>query len=142
MLICRKVGAAAGPWLSASAASADAPRTGCAPDSERLCFEEGRYFVAAVGIGWQGATTAALTSALNLGPHAGAFWFFDASALELVVRLRREPITGRVDLSIAALTNLGYEVRVVDAFTGRVATATNAPGTFRSVEITDLFPAP
>ena len=130
------------PPASASAASADAPRTGCAPDSERLCFEEGRYFVAAVGIGWQGATTAALTSALNLGPHAGAFWFFDASALELVVRLRREPSTGHVDLSVAALTNLGYEVRVVDAFTGRVATATNAPGTFRSFEITDIFPAP
>ena len=66
----------------------------------------------------------------------------DASALELVIRLRREPLSGRVDVAIAALTNLGYEVRIIDTFTGRVATATNAPGNFRSFEITDLFPVP
>ncbi|MEO8196759.1 MAG: hypothetical protein ABI689_08560 [Thermoanaerobaculia bacterium] len=129
---------AAGP----APAGGESSTGGCQPVSNRLCFDDGRYLVEATAVGWDGATTAAVATPLQLGPHEGAFWLFDEMTLELVIRLRRDPLSGRVDLAVAALTNLGYEVRVLDLLTGRLATAESPAGTFRSLEVADLFPAP
>lgn len=132
-----------GPFASGTLpADQESLAGGCGSAANRLSFEGGRYLVEADALDWTGTAIAACASALDLGPREGAFWIFDAAALELVVRLQRDAVSGRASLAVAALTNLGYEVRVLDTFTGRVASASSATGTFSSVEIADLFPAP
>lgn len=131
-----------GPFSSGAQPASGESRSGdCGEAGNRLSFEDGRYLVEAIALGWNGAAIPACASALDLGPREGAFWLFDAVALELVVRLEREPVSGRVVLAVAALTNLGYEVRILDSFTGRLATMEGPAGTFHSQEIADLFPA-
>ena len=133
----------AGPIASSvEPAGGGALSSSCGPAENSLAFEDGRYRVAATALGWNGATIPACASALDIGPHEGAFWYFDEAALELVVRLRHDPTSDRVELAVAALTNLGYELRVLDSFTGRVTAIASAAGLFRSIAIEDLYPAP
>lgn len=132
-----------GPFRAGVPPEGAAPLAGdCAPEARRLHFEGGRYVVEATAVGWNGAAFGACASRLDFGPREGAFWLFDAAALELVVRLQRDPFSGRASLAVASLTNLGYEVRILDTFTGRVASVSSDTGTFASFEVADLFPAP
>lgn len=132
-----------GPFRAGVPPEGAAPLAGdCAPEARRLHFEGGRYVVEATAVGWNGAALGACASRLDFGPREGAFWLFDAAALELVVRLQRDPFSGRASLAVASLTNLGYEVRILDTFTGRVASVSSDTGTFASFEVADLFPAP
>lgn len=133
-----------GPPFAPAAPSPDAASLAaeCGPEGQQHSFESGRYVVEATALDWNGAALPACASGLDLGPLEGAFWLFDEAALELVVRLLRDPVSGRASLAVAALTNLGYEVRVLDTLTGRVASASSVTGTFSSLEIADLFPAP
>jgi hypothetical protein len=92
----------------------------CAAGETTLCLgPEGRFRVEAV---WRtpppnGAEGAART--LPLTADTGAFWFFDAANVELIVKvLGACPVNGRVWVFAAGLTDVEVELTVTDTADG------------------------
>ena len=72
----------------------------------------------------------------------GYFWFFNEDNVEVVVKvLDATAFAGTYWVFSGSLTNVAYEMRVRDTFTGAVRVYTNELGTFKSFGDTDAFPA-
>lgn len=96
----------------------------CAPST--LCLLGGRFQVEATFK--QGGVTSTAT-AVPYGDTSGFFWFFDASNIELVVKvLDGRPLNGKFWFFYGALSDVEYTLRVTDTTTGAVRTYHNAPG--------------
>ncbi|MDQ1348792.1 MAG: hypothetical protein QG573_2168 [Acidobacteriota bacterium] len=112
----------------------------CTPSLARLCLGGGRFAVQARARDFFGLFHDAIASPIDFGAGDSAFWLFDPAAIELVVRLEVAATDGRVALTVASMTNLGYEISVTDLLSGATATVAAPVGLFRSQVTADLFP--
>jgi ELWxxDGT repeat protein len=89
------------------------------------CLLDGRFLVTAEWIR-NGVRTSA--EQVEFSDETALFWFFDRSNTELVVKLLDgRPLNGHFWVFYGALSDLEYEIRVEDLFTGAVRTYHNAP---------------
>lgn len=111
---------------------------GCPAGDATLCLGGDRF---AVSVDWnapQGSSGIGHASALTA--DSGAFWFFDRSNLELLVKvLDGRWINGHFWTFYGALSNVNYRLEVVDRQTGCRQVYQNPQGTMASVgDITSL----
>ncbi|MGH9316921.1 MAG: WD40/YVTN/BNR-like repeat-containing protein [Thermoanaerobaculia bacterium] len=128
----------AGTWNGVVRATSDV-KGSCAPDATTLCLQSDRF---RVSVGWsvpaQGQTE--LGQARPIVPNTGAFWFFDPTNLELVVKvLDGRSINGHFWVFYGSLTNVAFTLTVTDTETGAVKTYTNRQGQLASVADTSAF---
>ncbi|HWZ84985.1 MAG TPA: hypothetical protein VN032_02220 [Thermoanaerobaculia bacterium] len=117
-----------------------APLQPCVPGPEALCLNGGRFRVETV---WRETAPggAGVGQVSPITDDAGAFWFFDAANLELVVKvLDGGPVNGDFWVFFGALSNVEYIVTVTDTETGVIQSYFNIQGTLASVADTMAFP--
>lgn len=111
----------------------------CVPDLHTLCLGDNARFQ--VRVTWQDfeGDTGRGNSIIE-SEDTGAFWFFDAGNLELVVKvLDGRPNNGRFWVFYGSLTNVAFTMTVTDTATGDEVVYNNPLGTFASVGDTDAF---
>jgi ELWxxDGT repeat protein len=129
---------AAAPHSAARGRGRGEGAAGCQADSAHLCIQQGRF---AVAVAWQdfsgrqgGGTTVPLTS------DTGAFWFFDPTNIELVVKvLDGRAVNGKFWVFYGALSDVDYTLTVTDTATGAIKTYHNPAGQQASVADTSAF---
>jgi hypothetical protein len=112
---------------------------GCAPDASTLCLNGARFEVRvawnAPSIGSSGSGTA-----IPLTVDTGAFWFFTANNVELVVKVvDGRPVNGQFWVFGGALTDVAYTLTVRDLRTGSVRSYQNPSGRLQSFSDTAAF---
>lgn len=115
------------PGAGALAALTPAPQGVCAAGSGNLCLL-GRRFQVEVDWRNQFDGSSGRGGAVGLSGLTGAFYFTDASNLELLVKLLEFP--DRIAVFWGTLSNLEYTLRVTDTATGTVKTYHNPPGQY------------
>ena len=111
----------------------------CTPGSTRLCLQDGRFAVEARWKKADGTSGAGQTVPLG-GGDTGYFWFFDASNVEVVLKvLDGRPLNGKFWVFYGALSDVEYTITVTDTETGAVKTYTNPKGRLASVADTGAF---
>jgi len=119
---------------------ASLPIGGCHLDETTLCLRGGRF---SVRVQWRtsrggGGEGSGRTIPLSL--DSGAFWFFQASNVELVVKvLDGRAINGHFWVFFGALSDVAYTITVTDAATGASRRYENAEGTLASRADTEAF---
>lgn len=112
----------------------------CIPGPTTLCLNQGRFEVSVSWKDFSGATGAG--QAVGLTGDAGAFWFFSAENLELVVKvLDGRGVNGAFWVFYGALSSVEYTIRVTDAETGATKSYFNPSGTLASEGDTGAFPS-
>lgn len=113
----------------------------CVPDATSLCLDGGRF---QVGVEWADFTGNNDTGrAVPLSDDTGSFWFFDATNVELVLKvLDGRAINGHFWVFYGALSNVEYRVTVTDTVTGEVRVYLNPPGELASRGDTRAFEVP
>ncbi|HEX3553401.1 MAG TPA: hypothetical protein VIA62_09245 [Thermoanaerobaculia bacterium] len=77
---------------------------------------------------------------MPLTTDTGAFWFFDAANLELMVKvLDGRPVNGKFWVFFGALSDVDYTINVTNTETGAVKTYHNPKGTLASRADTQAF---
>ena len=112
----------------------------CVPDTTTLCLQDGRFRVSVV---WQDSFngTSGIGRTLPGTDESGFFWFFNATNLELAVKI----IDGR-DFNNAhwffygALSDVSYQISVEDLDTGQMRIYTNPQGSLCGQADIDAFP--
>jgi hypothetical protein len=113
---------------------------GCQAGATAHCLSGGRFRVAVTWKDFQGHTGEGQT--IPLTGDTGAFWFFDAGNVELVVKvLDARGINGRFWVFYGALSSVEYHLTVTDTLTGTVRTYDNPANRQASVGDTQGFPA-
>jgi hypothetical protein len=111
-----------------------------APDDPAvLRLGEGRFRIEAA---WSASSagTSGVGTAVALTADTGAFWFFQPSNLELVIKvLDARAINGHFWVFYGALSNVEYTITVTDTETGAVHRYHNADGQLASVADTEAF---
>jgi hypothetical protein len=112
---------------------------GCAASPTALCLNQSRFRVAVTWKDFAGNTGSG--QSIPLTADTGAFWFFNAANLEVVVKvLDGHPVNGKWWVFFGALSNVEYTLTVTDTTTGVKKTYTNPKGRFASVGDTGAFP--
>jgi len=113
----------------------------CQASAERLCLNNNRFAVEVAWKDFQNHTGKGKATPLTGGNgETGAFWFFDAANIELVVKaLDGRPSNGKFWLFYGALSNVEYTLTVTDTQTGTIRTYRNPSGRFASVADTSAF---
>ena len=130
--------AAAGSWVRPRAAPLRSANA-CVPNATTLCLAGGRF---AASVTWHDfAGRSGTGTPIVLTPDTGSFWFFDAGILELAVKV----IDGRGTnnawwVFYGSLSNVEFELTVVDTTTGDIWTRSNPSGTFASGGDIEAFP--
>ncbi len=110
----------------------------CPGGTRTLCLGPAPY---RVEVSWR--TPSGLTGSGQATPittNTGAFWFFDPTNLELVVKvLDGRSVNGKWWVFYGALTNVEYTLTVTDTQTGAVKTYLNPQGQLASVADTSAF---
>lgn len=107
-------------------------RQGCEPHENVLCLRDRRFKVESAW--WSFSDTRGRGVAADLTADTGAFWFFDSSNLETLVKvLDARGINEHFWTFLASLTNVRFELTVTDSGTGRAIRYANAPGNFASL---------
>ena len=119
--------------------TADLSNGSCQPTANALCLNGNRF---SVTVAWsvpdQGTSGAGL--AVPLTGDTGMFWFFDASNVELVVKvLDGTALNGSYWVFYGALSDVAYTITVTDRQTGRVRKYENPRGTVSSIADTSAF---
>ena len=110
----------------------------CSADSLTLCLNS-RRFSARVAWTTSGGTTGS-GQAFSLTDTTGAFWFFDPTNMELVVKvLDGRSVNGRFWVFYGSLTNVGFTLTVTDGLTGATRTYVNPQGQLASFADTSAF---
>jgi ELWxxDGT repeat protein len=110
----------------------------CQATAQRLCLNGGRFAVEVAWKDFQNHTGQG--NVRTLTGDTGAFWFFGATNIELVVKLLDgHPVNGHFWLFYGALSNVEYTVTVTDTQTGTMKTYKNPSGRFASVADTEAF---
>ncbi|HET9211798.1 MAG TPA: hypothetical protein VFR03_15425 [Thermoanaerobaculia bacterium] len=111
----------------------------CGAAKDTLCLRDGRFRVEVSWQDHQGNT--GVGHPVPLGEDTGTFWFFSESNVELLVKiLDGRGINGRFWVFYGSLSDVEYEVRVVDTLTGQTRTYRNEPGHIASKADVDAFP--
>ena len=110
----------------------------CALDALTLCLN-GQRFSAAVT--WRSAGgPVGSGQAFPVTDNTGAFWFFDPTNLELVVKvLDGRSVNGKFWVFFGSLTNVEFTLTVTDTLTGIVKTYFNQQGQLASVADVTAF---
>jgi hypothetical protein len=111
----------------------------CAPNATTLCLQDGRFAASATWRDFAGRT--GVGTPIVLTPDTGSFWFFDAGIHELAVKV----IDGRGTndafwVFYGSLSNVEFDLTVVDTETGESWTRENPLGTFASNGDIEAFP--
>jgi hypothetical protein len=111
----------------------------CVPNATTLCLAGGRF---AASVTWHDfAGRSGVGTPIVLTPDTGSFWFFDAGIHELAVKV----IDGRGTnnawwVFYGSLSNVEFELTVVDTETGDTWIRSNPSGTFASGGDIEAFP--
>ncbi|HTQ79908.1 MAG TPA: ELWxxDGT repeat protein, partial [Thermoanaerobaculia bacterium] len=120
------------PWSLALASS------GCQPSDARLCLAGGRFQVEIHWQDFQGHTGSGHT--VPLTADTGAFWFFDATNLEVIVKvLDARALNQAFWVFYGALSSVPYSITVTDTATGLTRRYDNPSGVLASVGDTNGF---
>jgi photosystem II stability/assembly factor-like uncharacterized protein len=114
----------------------------CVAAAHTLCLRDNRF---SVKVDWQRLDrgTRGNGTAVALTGDTGAFWFFSAANVELIVKiLDGTAINDRFWVFFGALSNVQYTLTVTDHTTGEVRTYVNPQGTQASVGDVDAFAVP
>ena len=111
--------------------------TSCTTSAQALCLQD-RFLVS---VRWQDFTGGSGSgTTLPLTTDTGGFWFFDAENVELVVKvLDGRALNGKFWVFFGALSDVAYDLEVMDTVTGAVRTYTNPARNFGSVGDTQAF---
>ncbi len=114
--------------------------SGCVSGADALCVNQSRF---QVRVWWTPASFnggGVFATAIPITGTTGAFWFFDPTNLELVVKvLDGRSINGKFWVFFGALSNVEYQVIVTDTQTGAVKNYFNSQGQLASVADTTAF---
>jgi hypothetical protein len=124
---CGAIDQNAFPGGAAQPAGMEAAAAVCRPGPNTLCLQKGRFQVTA---DWQnpGNGQGGQAGAAPMSPLTGAFYFGDASNLELMVKILDQG--GRIDFFWGTLSDLPYEIHVMDTRSGVVNTYRNNAGRY------------
>jgi hypothetical protein len=113
--------------------------TGCLTDATSLCLGGGRFKVRAT-FRTPSQTTSQAASPVPIASDSGAFTFFSANNLELLVKVvDGGAFNGRIWVFIGAASNVEYTVTVTDTTTAAVRTYFNPQGTLASTADLSAF---
>ena len=109
-----------------------------AADDSRLCLSDNRFQVEAR---WSTGAGSGAGQAVRLTPDTGYFWFFDATNVEVVVKvLNACGFNQRFWVFAGGLTNVQVRLTVTDTQTGVVKTYDNPQGrAYQPVQDTSAF---
>ena len=111
----------------------------CTAGPTTLCLQDGRFRVEVAWKAPQG--TQGMGSRVPQTQDTGAFWFFQPTNLELMVKvLDGRGINGHFWVFFGALSNVEYTLMVTDTEAGRQKLYINPQGTLASVGDTAAFP--
>jgi len=110
----------------------------CASAPTDLCLgTPGRFRVTVV---WSAKASDGIGNAYPITSNTGAFWFFDPTNLELVVKvLDGRSVDGHFWVFYGSLTDVEFTLTVTDSQTGAVKTYFNPQGQLASVADTSAF---
>ncbi|HEX7182999.1 MAG TPA: hypothetical protein VF756_14250 [Thermoanaerobaculia bacterium] len=114
-------------------------RTRCLTGDLPLCLQSSRF---EIEVSWRDPRSGATGtgSMVPLTDDTGAFWFFEETNLELMVKvLDGRPTNGHFWVFYGALSDVEYTLRVLDTATGAVKTYHNPPRTLGSRADTRAF---
>ncbi|HXO19558.1 MAG TPA: hypothetical protein VOA87_06490, partial [Thermoanaerobaculia bacterium] len=115
-------------------------RAACTADARTLCLLDSRF---AVQVHWKnqhGGGAEGEGTAVPLSDKTGAFWFFEADNLELMLKmLDGRPLNGRFWIFFGALSDVEYQVTVTDTATSAQQVYLNPPGHTYGVTDTGAF---
>ncbi len=111
----------------------------CVPNSSTLCLNRARFQVQVVwDVSPQGM--AGEGRAIPLTGDSGAFWFFSANNIEIVVKVvDGRTFNGKFWVFIGSLTDVDYRVTIRDLQTDHVNTYVHMGGTLQSFSDTAAF---
>ena len=110
----------------------------CALSSDQLCL--GGHFRVSVQFTDPRSGTSGAAQAIPLTGDTGAFWFFDAANLELMVKvLDGRAVNGHFWVFSGALSDVAYTLTVTDLVTGQSKAYVNAPHQLASRADTAAF---
>ena len=133
---------AAAQTASLAATATAAAATGCPifVADTTLCVQSGRFFVEVSFTDPRNGVTGQ-AHAVDLTADTGAFWFFDPSNLELMIKvLDGRPVNSHFWVFFGALSDVAYTIRVTDTETGEQRTYVNPHGKLASRADTSAFP--
>ncbi|HKV11305.1 MAG TPA: M6 family metalloprotease domain-containing protein [Thermoanaerobaculia bacterium] len=111
----------------------------CAPSTEHLCLNNGRFRIQVVWEDFDGNTGTG--KAVGLTGDTGYFWFFDPANVELVVKvLDGRGLNNKWWVFYGALSSVPYTLRVTDTLTGQTRVYANPSGHLASVGDTSALP--
>jgi photosystem II stability/assembly factor-like uncharacterized protein len=121
------------------AATANGVMVGRFGDPSTLTLGKGRFRIA---LGWKAPDGAeGYGRGKVLTNDSGAFWLFSPERSEVVVKvLDGRPINGRFWVFVGSLTNVEFDLEVVDELTGERRSYHNPAGVFASFGDTQAFP--
>ncbi|MEO8277535.1 MAG: hypothetical protein ABI639_15080 [Thermoanaerobaculia bacterium] len=127
------------PLVSKTTTAAPRSTSACTPSATTLCLRDGRFAASVTWHDFTGHTGAG--HPLPITSDTGSFWFFDAGIYELAVKV----IDGRGTndaywVFYGSLSNVAFELRIVDTTTGESWTRSNPSGTFASGGDIEAFP--
>jgi streptogramin lyase len=100
------------------------PAGTCLPGEQTLCL--GIFRITAA---WEGSGQSGAGKPVSITPNTGAFWFFDASNVEVFVKILDFcPNTGSFGIYVNGLTHLGVTVTVTDTQSGTSKNYVNPDG--------------
>jgi hypothetical protein len=133
-------GSAGAPLRFAAAANARRAAfevAACEAGPAALCLTVSRF---RVEVTWQTDSGSGAGTAVPLTSDTGAFWFFQETNLELMVKvLDARAIDGHFWVFYGALSDVAYTITITDTETGAVRTYENPAGTLASVADTSAF---
>ncbi len=114
-------------------------QAGCATDATTLCLNGGRFKVQ-VSFRAPFQSTSQQATALGITSDSGAFSFFSANNLELLVKVvDGTAFNGRHWVFIGSATNVEFTVTVTDLASNAVRTYSNPQGTLASIADVTAF---
>ena len=115
--------------------------TSCGADATTLCLGEGRFRVT---IQWTDfAAQQGQGRAVPLSDDTGAFWFFNSTNLEAMVKvIDGREANGHFWVFYGGLSNVAFDLTVDDMVTGESVTYSNPLGAFASEGDITALPAP
>ncbi len=115
----------------------------CVPTDTNHCLLGGRFGVDVV---WKNQHAGGVLGVGHVKPDSdqtGLFWFFDAANVELVVKvLDGRPVNGKFWVFYGGLTDVEFDLQVVDGETGQKRLYHHAPGSLLGLADTAAFPVP
>ncbi|HET9211799.1 MAG TPA: hypothetical protein VFR03_15430 [Thermoanaerobaculia bacterium] len=112
----------------------------CGADESELCLGNGRFRVSVSWRDHQGNTGAG--HPVPLGEDTGTFYFFNNSNVEILVKiLDGRSLNDHFWVFYGSLSDVEYEIRVLDTVTGQVRTYENPAGHIASHADVQAFPA-